>query len=168
MKYFAYGSNMSLRRLAFRTPNVEKLGTYRLTGYTLRFHKRSDDGSGKCDAHFTGHADDFILGVLYEINDDEKSVLDRIEGLGKGYDERWVDVVPANGPAEQGEQHAALMYVATDIEPQAIPYSWYKIHVLTGALEAHLPQAYLEAINSVDEKIDENKDRHHKELEIYQ
>ena len=25
-----------------------------LTGYSLRFHKRSDDGSGKCDAFLTG------------------------------------------------------------------------------------------------------------------
>jgi hypothetical protein len=50
MQYFAYGSNMSLRRLRTRVPSAVKLGNATLFGHQLKFHKRSQDGSAKCDA----------------------------------------------------------------------------------------------------------------------
>lgn len=162
MKYFAYGSNMSSRRLKYRTPNVECIGVYMLKQYDLRFHKRSVDGSGKCDAFFTGHDDDLTWGVVYEIDEEEKLYLDTIEGVGKGYEIQNVVVHD-----ELGEKLDVFMYVATDIDPAAIPYSWYKIHVLTGALESYLPQAYLEKINAVDVIADDNKARELQELAIY-
>ncbi len=162
MKYFAYGSNMSIRRLKQRTPGVEWLGTFRLDQHDLRFHKKSVDGSGKCDAYFTGSSEDFILGVLYEINEEEKHVLDKIEGLGQGYEEKHVDVTD-----EMGHSVNAVMYIATDIDATQKPYSWYKIHVLTGALESFFEQLYMERINAVDTLSDPNKVREKDELSIY-
>ena len=48
--YFAYGSNMSQRRLQARVPSATFLGIGILLGHALAFHKISKkDGSGKCD-----------------------------------------------------------------------------------------------------------------------
>ena len=53
MLYFAYGSNMSIRRLQSRDINPVKVNVARLYGHTLKFHKPSKDGSGKCDVFKT-------------------------------------------------------------------------------------------------------------------
>ncbi len=80
MKYFAYGSNMSIARLRERVPSAVSFGCHALKEHDLRFHKSSKDGSGKCNAFFTGNDDDTILGVLFEIKSSEMSALDRAEG----------------------------------------------------------------------------------------
>jgi hypothetical protein len=63
-----------------------------LAGHRLRFHKIGQDGSGKCDADVTGNPEDRILGVVYGLSRDDKTILDRHEGLGGGYDEKVVEV----------------------------------------------------------------------------
>lgn len=93
VKYFAYGSNMSLLRLKGRVPGAERIGMFTLIEHSLRFHKWSKkDGSAKCDALFTGNPDDCVIGALFEIPDCEKGPLDEAEGLGFGYEEKRVTV----------------------------------------------------------------------------
>ena len=46
MRYFAYGSNMSIARLSERAPSAEVIGVARLRSHVLRFHKVGTDGSG--------------------------------------------------------------------------------------------------------------------------
>jgi hypothetical protein len=60
-----------------------------LPKHRLRFHKVSNDGSGKCDAQATEDSNDYVIGVLFE-SDNEKPALDRKEGLGIGYNEKEV------------------------------------------------------------------------------
>ncbi|MEZ5479484.1 MAG: gamma-glutamylcyclotransferase family protein [Thiolinea sp.] len=136
MYYFAYGSNLSLARLQARVPSAVPLGCYQLNGYDLRFHKAGADGSGKCNACFTGQDQDVVYGRLYDIDAAEKPVLDRIEGLGFGYDAQTVTVTAAMGEAE------AMTYVATHIIEFLKPYGWYLNHVLIGAQETGLPEQY--------------------------
>ena len=81
MIYFAYGSNMSLRRLRRRVPAAEVIGTAALAGHTLRFHKAGRDGSAKCDAFFTGSRRDTIHGVVFRIDAAGKRALDRVEEI---------------------------------------------------------------------------------------
>ncbi len=81
MKYFAYGSNMSIARLKERVPGARSLGCHTLKEHDLRFHKLSKDGSGKCDAFFTGKAEDNIYGVLFEIDPAEKKTWIELKGL---------------------------------------------------------------------------------------
>jgi len=110
MKYFAYGSNMSLTRLRERVPSAMVLGTFSLRDHELRFHKHGKDDSGKCDVFFTGDNFHVVFGVLYEIAMSEKSVLDRAEGLGSGYEEKEVIVTDSRGVSER-----AVTYYATNI-----------------------------------------------------
>ena len=139
MKYFAYGSNMSIARIRDRVPGAEPLGCHVLREHDLRFHKSSKDGSGKCDAFFTEDQDHVIYGVLFEICSRQKKNLDKIEGLGYGYEEKRIEVVSSNSI-----QVEAVTYFATNIDQCLRPYTWYVNHVLVGAQEASLPIAYIE------------------------
>lgn len=153
---------MSERRIKCRVPSARKICIAFLYEHDLRFHKRSIDGSGKCDAYYTGNNQDYVLGVLYEIADSDKKYLDRKEGLGKGYDEKIVQITT---PA--GEMFAAVMYFATNIDQDLKPFMWYKEHVLNGALENHFPKEYIDKINSVEAAQDPNKEREKRERNIY-
>jgi gamma-glutamylcyclotransferase len=154
MKYFAYGSNMSLARLRARTPSAISLGHHVLSEHQLRFHKRGMDGSAKCDAFFTGQPQDCVHGVLFEIDDAEKPNLDRAEGLGYGYDEKVIEV---RSPEQVRKQ--ACTYVATKIDETRVPFHWYKDHVLLGARAAQLPAEYVDAIENIETIEDPNAPR---------
>lgn len=144
MKYFAYGSNMSLARLSARVPSAKRLGTYTLCQHTLKFHKLSHDGSGKCDAYYTQNNNDKVIGALFDICESEKPYLDKVEGLGIGYNEKTVLVEDQFGNKEQ-----ATTYYALKIDSRSIPYCWYKNHVLVGARESALPESYIALIEEV-------------------
>lgn len=162
VKYFAYGSNMSLARLGARTPSARRLGCYTLTAHSLRFHKVGRDGSGKCDALFTGNPRDTVSGVLFDIDAAEKWRLDEAEGLGKGYDEKLVTLTGATG-----EIVTAITYHATSLDVNLRPYSWYKHHVVVGARESGLAEAYIRWLESVESIDDLNRERDSMERAIY-
>ncbi|OQW98916.1 MAG: gamma-glutamylcyclotransferase [Desulfobacteraceae bacterium A6] len=163
MHYFAYGSNMSVARLRERVPSATSLGCYILKEHDLRFHKSSKDGSGKCDAYFTANPENVIFGVLFEIDSQHKSALDKAEGLGSGYEEKEVMVVTANDSAVN-----AVTYVATNIDMNLKPYSWYVNHVIVGANEASLPADYIESrIISVESVEDSDTERDAKQRAIH-
>jgi len=162
MKYFAYGSNMSLARLRERTPGARRLGSYALRGHVLCFHKVGTDGSGKCDAFATKDPSDLVLGALFEVDASEKIHLDQVEGVGLGYEQKEVMVEDASG-----RQEKAYTYYATDIDVSLKPYSWYKNHVLLGAIESALPSAYIEKISSIDSYQDPDEKRDKQQRAIH-
>ncbi len=162
MCYFAYGSNMSTRRFKVRVPSGKTVGIAVLDRYRLAFHKRSFDGSAKCDVIETGAKDDRVYGVLYEISADELPRLDMAEGKGSGYERRTVAVT-----AEGRSPILAECYFATDIGTETTPYSWYLYHVLTGAQEEQLPAWYIAQIASVVCTPDLDMGRSAHELAIY-
>lgn len=147
MYYFAYGSNMSLARLRERVPSATSLGCYILRKHDLRFHKSGKDGSAKCDAYFSDDPEHAVYGVLFDIDYEHKSALDKAEGLGHGYEEKVVSIVSTNDFSLIN----ALTYAATNIDARMKPFSWYVNHVLIGATEAFLPPDYIEKkIKSVE------------------
>jgi len=121
--------------------------------YTLKFHKRSTDGSGKCNATFTNDQDDHIIGVVFEIDEADKSDLDDAEGFGSGYNERIVDVLTANGII------SAYMYVAdpTAIDNSLAPYTWYMDFVVGGARQHELPEEYIKGLETIKAVVDPDK-----------
>ncbi|NNK62887.1 MAG: gamma-glutamylcyclotransferase [Gemmatimonadetes bacterium] len=141
--YFAYGSNLWLPRLRRRVPGVQPLGAALLRGFSLRWHKRSHDGSGKC-----GIAVDeggIVHGGLFRIPPPQRPRLDRVEELGVGYAD--LDVRVETGSAA----HAAYTYVAL---PRARaeglrPYRWYRDLVVAGARWHGLPDPYVRQLADV-------------------
>ena len=164
MLCFSYGSNMSQRRLQARVPSARFVAVAELPAHRMVFHKRSRaDGSAKCDAEYTGHPGDRVIGIVWDIATSEKGDLDRVEGLGFGYDEKIVEVIAG----QDGERLSTQIYVATDTDPTLIPYRWYWEHVRIGARENHFPAEYVAWIESVSVMEDSEPERHHRELAIY-
>ena len=144
MIYFGYGSNMPRARLEKRLAFSERLGAAYLTGYALRFHKKSlKDGSGKCDAFYTGSPDDRLWGALDRLTDAQFAKLDKIEG--PGYRRVSVTVTFDDEPLE------AATYVAVPdaIDSYVRPLQRYKNLVLRGARELNLPSSYIDAVDAV-------------------
>lgn len=160
MLYFAYGSNMCSGRLLERVPSARRAATGKIKGYKLAFHKRSKDGSAKADALFTSDEADVVWGVLFELDPKEKDALDSAEGLHYGYEEKTVTVETGAGEV------SAVMYYATDIDPELLPYAWYVRHAAAGAREHGLPEAYVEAIEQVPQAEDQDRKRDARERAI--
>jgi cation transport regulator ChaC len=162
LNYFAYGSNMSTPRIKRRIESAVVLSQACLHWHRLRFHKKSIDGSAKCDIVQTQTHDDIVHGVVFKIAVCDKAVLDQYEGLGNGYDDKQVSITLPGG-----EIIAATTYIATHIDASLKPYHWYKEHVLRGAREHALPVEYIAAIEAVDAIADPDMDKHTAELSIY-
>jgi AIG2-like family len=155
--YFAYSSNMDVARLRYRVPSCRFRCIARLEKFQLRFHKRSKDGSGKCNAFYTGAPRDAVFGMVYEIPLKERAALDRAEGLGHGYYEQPLSVL-----SPDGEKLLVRTYIADPgaVDENLRPYSWYKDFVLSGAVEHQLPSEYIESrIRSVPAIVDPDQDR---------
>ncbi len=162
IKYFAYGSNMSVARLRQRVPSACVIGVYYLDGHSLRFHKSGQDDSAKCDV-FQIDGEGRVYGVLYEIDSVDKNQLDRAEGLGVGYGEKIVHI-----QNEKGVSVKAVTYYALQIDSALKPYSWYVNHVIIGAREAALPDDYILGIDAVEACDDSDAARDARERAIHQ
>jgi hypothetical protein len=162
LKYFAYGSNMHLFRLWQRVPSSAVIEAVELRGHVLRFHKRSPDGSGKCNILRTGLETDRVIGILYRIVAWERQLLDQAEGLGSGYDHA---VLSVRGPSGG---HRAFAYIADPhyIDDTLKPYGWYKALVLTGARAHGLPADYVSGIERFEALEDPDEARHREHLRI--
>ena len=125
-----------------RAPSATVVAVGRLSGHALRFHKRGRDGSGKCDAFETGDASHCVWGVVYDISARDECRLDRVEGLGVGYDKRAVDVTAGT------ERLRCITYLAraSHIEPCLQPLAWYVEWVVDGAVEHGLPATYVDSL----------------------
>ena len=158
--YFAYGSNMSTARLRERMPGCMPLGIATLPGHALRFHKRSKDKSGKCNALATGDGQS-VVGVLFSFDPAERTKLDKAEGVGNGYEHATVTVIN-----DKGRRRKVLTYLASPnaIDDSLVPYSWYKNFVLAGCAEHGLPADYVAAyVQSVEATEDPDRTRDAKE-----
>ena len=160
--YFAYGSNMCTNRLRERTPSARSVGVGSVRGHQLRWHKKSYDGSGKCDLFFTADDNHLVHGVLFEISVSEKKRLDTVEGLHQGYDEKMVEVVTASGVIP------AVTYFATVIDKFRRPYEWYKRFVVEGAIEHGLSEQYVQELQAIESIEDPDIDRVLRETRIFE
>jgi gamma-glutamylcyclotransferase len=150
---FAYGSNMLTARMRERAPLSKAVSVGKLIGFDLCWNKRSSDGSGKCSITETGYPKHVVWGVAFEMSAKDKSSLDRVEGLGRGYGERAVEI------HTQGGRLSAMIYYATSIDPGIRPYDWYRDLVIAGALEHQLPEEYVRILEKVATVTDSDVDR---------
>jgi uncharacterized protein (TIGR00369 family) len=135
--YFAYGSNLSSKRLGARVPSARALGAARLAGFAWRCNKRGADGSAKANLVPDPGAE--VWGVLFEIDAASLPELDRAEG---GY-ARVVVTVDHDGAARE-----AYSYVSDRIADGTPPADWYATIVLDGAREHALPAAWIATLEA--------------------
>lgn len=157
--YLAYGSNLLPRRIRARVPSARPVGKVRLDGWSMRFHKRGQDGSAKCNLLETGLAGDTAYGAVFAIAPHERIRLDRAEGLGQGYDFAWLKL------ADFGR---VFFYAAapTHISEGLRPFGWYRDLVAAGAHHHGFPAAYVERIRSIEAALDPDPERHRRNLAL--
>lgn len=153
--YFAYGSNLHPLRLRERIGNADVVSVVEKRGLKISFAKVGSDQSGKCTFHETNNNEDTLYGVLYKITPEGKAILDKIEGVGTGYDEKELIVPVANTELN------AYTYQANPnhLNSALAPFDWYKQLVLTGAHFHNLPESYITSINEVVATQDPNPTR---------
>jgi len=143
LHYLAYGSNLHPRRLQQRVPSARVIGTVGLMGWQLKFHKRGQDASAKCNIIQTGKTADVVYGAIYAMLASEKDELDKVEGLNAGYSLAQIEI------AEVG---TAFFYIAEDafIDNDILPFDWYKELVVAGGRFHAFPETYLAQINNLN------------------
>ena len=153
--YFAYGSNLHPVRLQKRVPTANFLGLITVPGYRLCFHKRHhDDNSGKCNMFLTNQSCDVVHGALFEMNQDEKPLLDECEGVGYRCDTLQLQLKDAS--------YQSFIYIAEDshIDDSLTPHRWYREIVLLGAEHHDLPSDYVDRIRKIAAAKDPDARRH--------
>ena len=153
--YLAYGSNLHPARLEARLGPVQCLGKVALPGWRLCFDKRGSDGSTKANLRAAPASQHQAWGAVFELDRSQYITLDRFEGVGRGYETFWLDLV-----LDRREQ-PALTYLspshwrATDSKP----YDWYRDLVLAGARYHDFPEAYCAAVAAVPVVSDPDRKR---------
>jgi len=149
VQYAAYGSNLHPLRLKARTPSAQLTGTAYLPDWSLQFHKRSIDASGKCTI---SKGSSGVYVAVYRMSATDKRELDRIEGVGKGYADARI-AVPEFGAC------ATYIAAASHVDDTLQPYDWYRELVLLGCEELGLPGDYPRRIARVAAMPDPDSDR---------
>jgi len=155
MYYFGYGSNMLTPRLQARVPSATPVSTAVLDKHVLRFHKRSRDGSGKCNVVPVSHSEAAVHGVLFDIPSSGLQALDEFEKRGRGYARTEITV---DGPSSSVD---AFVYVAQSayVDDTLLPYDWYRALVLAGARQHALPSSYITELEAVPSRPDPDQNR---------
>ncbi|TWI78988.1 AIG2 family protein [Lacibacter cauensis] len=163
MLIFAYGSNMNLNRLTKRVPSAVKVTNAFITGHKAVFNKISNDGSAKANIIKTDVPAELVWGVLFSIDSNAKALLDKAEGLGKGYNEDTLTFFD-----ETNNSYAAQIYIAdsNSIDNTLLPYDWYKEFIVSGAIQNKLPAEYILQLQSITCIRDHNEERRIKNYSI--
>jgi len=155
MHYLAYGSNLHPLRLMLRVPSARLVGVTRLEGHRLTFHKRSADGSSKCNLLVSGDARDIAFGAVFDIPLKEVALLDAAEGVGNGYYKAQLKVNVSDACLDVFAYFASRSHLEIDLEP----YHWYKGFVAAGARKHGFPDHYVQQITNTLSKFDPNERR---------
>ena len=141
VRFFAVGTNMDEELLRSWIPSARRLTIASLSGFMLRWHKRSSDG-GKLAALRTGHPDDVVWGVVYEVDGLGWQQIDEGQRAA-GYRDERVTVV---GP--DGAEHDASVYVARAemIDDSMMPTRSYRDPIVNGARANGLPAEYVDEL----------------------
>jgi gamma-glutamylcyclotransferase len=159
--YFAYGSNLHPMRLMERVPSAELIGVAKHPNHRLTFHKKSNDGSGKCNMFNSGSESNLIYGAIYKLKPEHKHELDRFEWKDCGYTENQIAL------DHDGNEYPCFTYLAqqSHIVDDLMPYHWYKKLVILGARYLEFPGLYISSIEAVGSMEDPDPTRR-KEMEM--
>ncbi len=141
MRFFAVGTNMDEELLGNWIHLPRRLTIASLSGFTLRWHKRSAEG-GKLAPLRTGHPNDIVWGVVYEVDGAAWQQIDEAQ-RGAGYREERVTVI-----APDGAEHGASVYVARAemIDDSIMPMRSYRDPIVSAARANGLPAHYVDEL----------------------
>lgn len=131
--YFSYGSNMLAERMRWRVGKANKVGTYKLKGYTLVFNCGYRD-SAYANIIKSENKNDFVEGVLWEISSRQLYDLNRFESFPFNYEMFWF--------IHGGRVAYGYISIADWFKTEGRPSKEYFDIMLEGALENDLQFTY--------------------------
>ena len=136
--YFAYGSNMLSHQMEQRCPGAKVVAIGLLRGWRFLINSR---GVASIVPDETGS----VRGVVWELSDEHLRALDGYEGVPDWYRRRIMTVVlPEQGEAE------CVTYIdeSEGGDKPGPPRAGYLEKILEGAINFHLPPAYVDFLRS--------------------
>jgi gamma-glutamylcyclotransferase (GGCT)/AIG2-like uncharacterized protein YtfP len=135
--YFAYGSNMCAKQMAFRCPGAQPVGASELRDW--RFHTNT-----RGSAAILPSPGDVVHGVLWRCTPAHFHLLDRFEGVYWGnYFRRHVEAhLPCGTPVR------AIVYAGTRTYNGRARVRYMETAVLPGAKLFGLPDHYIDELRS--------------------
>ena len=116
--------------MALRCPESGVLGLGRIHGYRWIISSRGY-------ANIVGSADDYVLGLVFEISQLDEKSLDKYEGVSRGlYRKEQLSVVIGN------TSHECLVYV-DPVNEEGQPKAEYITRINKGIRDARLPEEYV-------------------------
>ncbi len=137
IKYFAYGSNLSLDQMKKRCPGHKLIGRARLAGYRIGFTFYSPGWNcGTADIIKDESAE--VWGLLYTITVKDLKSLDDYEGVPTAYRRLRVTVEAESGPVED-----VVTYEVVTKQDFVRPSFEYMSIILSAARAYGFPDSYL-------------------------
>ena len=141
LKYFAFGSNMSAKRMNERLGWSPSRSGVILPDYEMVFNKHSNDG-GKANIMYS--PGDHVEGILYSVNEEDLLILDKFEGVAaKQYKRYEIEVRNHNK-----NSIAAVAYKALNTGKVFSPTEEYLNYILEG--KDFLSPEYYSKLNSTE------------------
>ena len=141
LNYFAFGSNMSAKRMRERLGWSPSRSGAILYDYEMVFNKHSNDG-GK--ANIIDSPGDIVEGILYSVNEEDLLILDKYEGVAaKQYKRYKIDVCD-----NSNRYFAAVAYKALKTGEISAPTEEYLKYILEG--KEFLSQGYYTKLKSTE------------------
>ena len=126
-------------------PNARFVTKVRVPDYRLVFTSFSEDDSrrvleGGCHlAEATGHV---LLGVLYEVSEEDLIRLDKLTRVGNGrYTRKYLSVID-----EEGKKYDTVAHCIKNPKGKSRPSREYLEHMVKGAKEFGFPQDYIQSL----------------------
>ncbi len=153
--YLAYGSNMCSVRLRQRAPSARCVGAALLPGWELRFHERSQDGSGKCNIARSENPGAVVHGVVFELDPAEKRALTTPRCGVSGIAARTC----GSTSASDGRPPSPTSHRLPSWTIRCFPTAGYWNFVVAGAREHGLPESYLAELLAIEVRADPDSHR---------
>eukprot|EP01083_Nonionella_stella_P036016 98241_1 len=163
--YFAYGSNLSEKRIRINNPSACFVTRARLNNFRLSFTLPSRRWKGHAADILTASGE-YLYGVVWSLSNTDSPNLDRQEGVSKSiYKRIEVEVLvgsPIDGlsrPAGDGSGHLVKCrsyQVVSPVLPGSNPSKTYHELILNGAIAADLPDEWLEYLRSIEHNGEES------------
>jgi gamma-glutamylcyclotransferase len=130
MNYFAYGSNMGVRRMEERKVPFSARRAAHLCGYCLKFNKVAKANYREGKANIILDEDGLVEGALYEI---EAISLPKLDNKEK-YPEHYLKIPVKVRLPDNGQEVCAITYIAhpDKIKEGLKPTKVYLQHMLEG------------------------------------
>jgi hypothetical protein len=126
-------------------PNARFVTKVKVPDYRLVFTSFSEDDSrgvleGGCHlAKATGHV---LLGVLYEVSEEDLIRLDKLTRVENGrYTRKYLSVID-----EEGKKYDAVAHCIKNPKGKSHPTKEYMNHMIKGAKEFSFPQDYIQSL----------------------